>query len=527
MYNFLLSLSCLFFFFHTSHAQRFDWAQEIGSTNSANSRSYCYGITYDSMQDCSYVIGVQNYLAFVRKTSATGSTIWQKDFGNRTIIAFEEITQDKHGNIYILGTFDIPFDIDPSPLPADTFILRTRSTAPVTQYQRDVFILKLDSIGQFLWATVAFTPKARQANSIVLDDDENIYLTGVAIGSTFVEKIDVQGNFLWTHYLGNSLNTSPFSFRAHPKRMATDGQHLYITGDYYGTVDLDPSPTSTFLLQSNVEEDIFLLKLDLDGNFMWANSFGYEYRDYVNAIDVDARGDIYTAGCYFTQDSIWAGGTDSIAVSRGPFYYLHKSSSFGRDLWFKTIDQEILALDASQGGFVYATGREKISSGNHDIIIQKWSSNNALLWSQRMLSAYADAGEGIAVTPVGDVYAVGYFEGIVDFDLSTSNRYLYATGTTDGFILKLAPQTIAIPYLQTLQGVQLYPNPTQGAVRVTLEEPVAEGSLELMNSQGQVLYQRSIDSNAIDVDINTYPRGTYMVRIRVNNKVTTLQLVKA
>jgi hypothetical protein len=507
--------------FHSSEAQRFDWALEIGSTT-WNYRSNCTAISYDSNQDCSYITGTQTAVFFVRKISATGATIWQKDFSSRLRNA--DITHDNQGNIYVLGEFKFEADMDPSTNPMDTFLLKS-PFASNTGDPSDIFVLKLDSTGQFIWATMVARLGVCKGDAIEVDDNENVYISGSLRGVNFVQKFDPQGNSMWQHEFGTSNVIATWINTYHPKELTIDGNHIYFTGNYLGSVDFDPSFNSYFL-QSNGEEDNFLLKLDLNGNFVWVTSFGNAYREYANAVAVDALGNVYTSGCFLAEDSILINGS-YIPISQGPFYYLRKQNQQGQELWTNTIPQEILAIDASENGYLYVTGKEKVASSNTNIIIQKWETNNTLLWTQEPLSAYNDEGLDIAVDEDENVYTVGYFEGIVDFDLGTATHYLYATGTSDGFVLKLAAQDIAIPYLQSLEGVSLFPNPATGQIRINMEERIEEGRFELISSAGQILYQSQLEhSNYTDLDLSNYSQGVYLLRIYNKEKTSTLKFIK-
>ena len=79
---------------------------------------------------------------------------------------------------------------------------------------------------------------------------------------------------------------------------AVDGAgNVYTIGSFSGTADFDPGP-DTFNLTSVGGRDIFIVKLDTGGHFIWAKQFGGLSNDYGNSITVDVTGKIYVAG-YF------------------------------------------------------------------------------------------------------------------------------------------------------------------------------------------------------------------------------------
>ena len=59
---------------------------------------------------------------------------------------------------------------------------------------------------------------------------------------------------------------------------ADDLGNVYTTGFFMGTADFDPGVGISNLTSSG-EEDIFILKLDPAGNFLWAKSIGGSFED--------------------------------------------------------------------------------------------------------------------------------------------------------------------------------------------------------------------------------------------------------
>merc|ERR1712086_1057702 len=95
----------------------------------------------------------------------------------------------------------------------------------------DVFIQKLDQNGGFIWAKAIRGLGFNYGSCVKVDEHENIYITGgfegkadfdptidktnyhLAKGGTdlFVEKLDLEGNLVWTKVLGGPQNEAGFS----------------------------------------------------------------------------------------------------------------------------------------------------------------------------------------------------------------------------------------------------------------------------------------------------------------------------
>ena len=71
--------------------------------------------------------------------------------------------------------------------------------------------------------------------------------------------------------------------------------NTYTTGIFTGTVDFDPG-AGTANLTSVGGNDIFVLKLDSSGDFVWVKQFGGTLDGAANEITLDSSGNIYITG---------------------------------------------------------------------------------------------------------------------------------------------------------------------------------------------------------------------------------------
>jgi hypothetical protein len=81
----------------------------------------------------------------------------------------------------------------------------------------------------------------------------------------------------------------------------------YYTGMYSATTDFDPGP-GVFTLTSSSGLDLFVLKLDAAGNFVWAVSFGSPVSQVAYHVRADNNGHVYVAGWF----------SDSVDFDPGP-----------------------------------------------------------------------------------------------------------------------------------------------------------------------------------------------------------------
>jgi len=157
----------------------------------------------------------------------------------------------------------------------------------------DIFVAKFDSGDKQLWVKQYGTEKFDSANDVVLDSEGNIYIAGYTDGSldgttvadssdVFIMKLDNNGDQLWIRQYG-----SP---KGHEIADAIDidaAGNLYVVGDSSGNIDG---------LTSKGQHDIFIFKLDSDGNKIWSRLEGSKDQDRASDIAVAADGNIFVSG---------------------------------------------------------------------------------------------------------------------------------------------------------------------------------------------------------------------------------------
>lgn len=225
------------------------------------------------------------------------SVEWAYGFGASEVDIGYSVFADDSGFVYTTGSFKGTVDFDPGP---GTHIL----TSPGID---NMFISKLDAAGNLVWAKHIGSASGSVARAITVDKAGNVYTTGNFSGTTdfdpgpgvfnmsaagyafcFISKLDASGNFVWA---------KSFSGNSEGKSISTDtAGNAYITGEFQSTVDFDPGP-GTYNLTALGQYDVFVAKLNVSGNFVWAKHFGGTYCcDIGRSIALDDSGYVYTTG---------------------------------------------------------------------------------------------------------------------------------------------------------------------------------------------------------------------------------------
>ena len=442
-------------------AQSFEWAKRIEANNCQISSvavdklgnfyttgSFKGTVDFDLGTNVFHLTTVNTYATFILKLDSQGNFVWAKQIGdtiynNHHRCNGRSIKIDTSGNIYITGDFTGTVDFDPGP---SIFSLSSVLGSNL-QPTNDIFIAKLDSLGNFVYAKQFGGTSADIGTDIAVDVLGNSYITGffaltadfdpgpdtlnfTAIGwrDMCIVKLDTGGNLVYAKQVGGPGNLKE------PAGISVDSLgNVYTAGYFEDTVDFDPGPNTFNLIPSSL--DIYILKLDSIGNFLWAKQIGGGAGSIERAYDseLDILGNIYTTG-YITDTTDFDPGIGvynlSGAISGKAF--ISKLDKDGNFVWAKTFqatEGTSLTIDALSN--IYITGN--FSAGSHDfdpgpnvfnlhgagladIYMSKLDANGNFVWAKGMGSPTNDFGYCIVVDANYNVCTVGDFSGTVDFD---------------------------------------------------------------------------------------------------------------
>ena len=285
--------------------------------------------------------------------------------------------------------------------------------------KREVYIRKTDLNGNIIWAKEIGGVEHENAYDVAVDAADNIYVRGTYFGTvnfgmgadatltsdttytkTFVLKLNSDGDFQWVRDF-NGLYIHNFHFGGDNIELDQEG-NVYISGIYNGEFDFDPT-SGVHMLDSDGQDNAFLLKLDTDGNFEWVKEFVsdpsnelYENNMSIGFI-IDHNDDIVVSG-YFCE----------------------------------TID-----IDPGPGVHTLSTSHVL----NRDTYIIKLNNDGVLQWVKTVDLYYpSNRGRSVKVDHSNNIYLQGQFNSVVDFDPGIGVHNVGPMNSIwegDAFILKL------------------------------------------------------------------------------------------
>jgi len=348
------SFGCLIIFlgFYTGYAQ-ITFQKIISVEGSSEKKSV------KQTSDGGYIVVSSAYNSgtgidiFIIKTDAYGYTLWTKAYGASSNDYANSIEQTTDGG-YIVAGYTSSFGVDFT----------------------DVYLLKIDSIGNILWSKTYGDTLTDRGYSVQQTIDGGYIVIGRTLISgpgnydIYLIKTDSLGDTLWTKKYGGIGNDNASSVR-----QTIDGGYI-IAGE-----------TWSFGAGSR---DIYLIKADSIGSIVWARTYG-------------GTGDDFASSIQQTADSgyIVTGYTGSFGAGAGDVYLI-KTDSNGDTIWTKTYggnswEEGYSVQQTSDQGFIISGHTNSFGLWGGAYLIKTDISGN-MSWTKQYSGYFADLATSIHQT---------------------------------------------------------------------------------------------------------------------------------
>ena len=261
--------------------------------------------------------------------------------------------------------------------------------------QKDGIITKFSSNSDIIWSTYFGGSKEDIINSIAIDNQDNIYVTGVTFSNedadgfpilnpenpskepgsnsdAFVSKITPSGDLLWSTYLGGGEND--FS-----TGIAIDSNNNVIVVGY--TVSQNGFPKEGGSLPFNhklnnmtdsIEKyDGYIVKYDPEGDIIWSSYFGGEDTDLIYGVDIDSKDSIIVIG--YTTSQKFPLLNSSLPKSPNRDLFVAKFETNGPLIWSSIIGTNTKYTNQ----FVVNDDISIAIDSNYDIIVGGWTNSSS------------------------------------------------------------------------------------------------------------------------------------------------------
>lgn len=236
--------------------------------------------------------------------------------------------------------------------------------------------------------------------------------------------------------------------------------NIYTCGRFSGTVDFDPGPATVNLTASGLT-DIYLMKQDPAGQFLWARSVGGSSisanLNQAVTLTVDAQGNVYTGGIYAGTTDFDPGPGTAILNFGGGWSdaFICKYNGSGDLIWAKSYsgpeDESIsdIVLDETGNTYVLGSfsgtvdfdpgaGTANMTSAHVAGFVSKLDTAGNFVWAKQLSGTGNFLSASMALSVTGNIYIVGGItDAAVDVDPGTAVSNITPQGIADACVIKL------------------------------------------------------------------------------------------
>jgi len=355
------------------------WSRTFGGSNG----EACQSVQQTSdggyiMAGLTYSFGAGNSDFWLVKTNADGQGLWSRTFGGASFDYCFSVQQTSDGGYILVGY-----------------------TESFGAGSKDFWLVKTDAGGDSLWSRTFGGLSSDECHSVQQTSEGGYILAGYSysfgagLTDFYLLKTDANGNQLWSRTFGGSGYEECAAVQ-----QTSDGG--YILGGLAGVSSWD----------------FWLVKTDANGDSVWSRTFGGPNSDQCYCIQQTSDGG-YILGGYTL--SFGAGCSD---------VYLVRIDANGNQLWSRTFggiywDGCESILEAPDGGYIVGGWTESFGSGSRDAWLIRTDANGDSLWSRTFGGYNVDACRSLRQTSDGGYILGG---GTSSFGSGGDDFWLVKTG---------------------------------------------------------------------------------------------------
>ncbi|MEP0813296.1 MAG: PKD domain-containing protein [bacterium] len=191
-------------------------------------------------------------------------------------------TFDQYGNFYWATTYHTTFNDCAGGIAADNeggvYVAGWTATSFEPEPHNDLLIQRYNEYGYILWSKLFLAGVESVARSVVVNEDGFVYVLGFISDAAdkicIILNLDSSGQLIWARAYPGAV--------AYPSEIDQQNGYLY-AGGYNWDAEAG-------------QGDLEIMKIDMDGNFIWARRWETPSKEYGNDLAISDTGDIYLGG---------------------------------------------------------------------------------------------------------------------------------------------------------------------------------------------------------------------------------------
>lgn len=432
----------------------------------------------------------------------------------------------------------------------DSSYVVTGASSSFTGNQTEAFLLKVDSVGDYIWSNHYGGPESDWGRRVLYKQGFGYFICGFTNSygnggyDYYLVKVDENGVMEWdTTYGGYGWE------KVHDAVMTADT----------GVVMVGETSSN-----STDNKDVYIVRTDKQGDTLWTKTIGGAGHDIATSVELYQDTTIIVAGHFYVEDSlktkpfIYQYHVDGSVISTDTLLmpgnmelndiivFNDTIQGIGNYYWDEfdslTIFRFTYRHDLQQVLFVDTSSLSEIHSGE---LLVRYSYNNRRFMVYYQLSGGYQGGADLHVGMLN--YNLGWFgtAAIITHDgpdiagqvIETSDGGVLLTGYTSSegfgganvFLCKIGPdqtypttvgvstydELVKIDEITVIENLDIYPNPANAAVHIRAKDQEWY-QLEIYNSVGALILKDEI-SGMKEIDVSSFANGFYQLLIQDQN----------
>jgi len=252
----------------------------------------------------------------------------------------------------------------------------------------DICVTRINPEGQTKWRKLLGGKKVDRGVAISRAKDGNLLILGQGKSfndngdqDLYVAKLSLTGKLLWENSFGGERDEYAGGISG------TNDGGVLIVGD-----------TESFSKKGY--KDIYIVRLDKNGKELSIKTIGGKLNDEVNALTRTADGNFMMVG---SRELKHSGDAD---------FFLMKLNQNGEKIWARTLGQKendvLMAVAPTPNGGIVATGKTRsYNSEQTDLAVMNFNKDGKLIWFKIYGFKYYDEGSAITMTKKGTYLVAG------------------------------------------------------------------------------------------------------------------------
>jgi hypothetical protein len=457
---------------------------------------------------------------FISKFNATGEHVWSTYFGGSNYEINSKIAFTHDNKIVVCGYSNS------SDFPTTSGVFQEANAGGY-----DVCIFKLDTNGALIWSTLFGGNGGELGIDLVIDTNNNILVGGQSNSANFpstpgalqaipnggndafIAKFDSNGQRIWATCYGG-IGTEDIH------AIACDKNNNIIFSGMSNSNDLAISPTAP-QTNNNGFFDIYIVKLNSNGQFVWASYFGGTNYDDIYGIGCDSLNHIYFSGRTSSIDFPVTPNAFQEQKNNGTDACFFKFSANGDLLWSTyfggsqddygeriIMDKQnhFIAIVNTQSDSLYTTSNppyQNNNAGYSDLFLLKFNAYGEPVWSSYFGGSNNEYGYDLCLLNNGGLAFAGSTSSL-DLPLSSNPFQSINAGFGDGFIAHLTANYYIEDTLNTnniinsktnVKTLNIFPNPIQDKININFPKPIKTANIKIADIYGKICYEEKTELN--------------------------------